>query len=120
MEVKFEVKGDPVPWTVQVRKAERSQAFQRMQAWQTQIQAAARVAWTGKGREQMTGPVDIRIVFHIKKRGPDTTNMFKAAEDAMQGIVYVNDSQSDGICADRVIDGSLREGWTFIHVEELK
>lgn len=111
MLVSFEVVGDPAPWTVFTKRGAPSLGFQRMQSWQAQLQAMATVAMAG--REPLTGPVWLRFAFYrprpawapkgpeafrrweakqiIKK--PDATNYQKAAEDAMQGILYETDAQ---------------------------
>ena len=73
-----------------------------MQAWQAQIGAAARVVWSAARLAPETKPVslDMRVYLapsQITKRfpyGPDLTNLYKAAEDALTGIVYEDDRQT--------------------------
>lgn len=67
-------------------------AYEQSVAW------AAKIAM--KGRPILTGPVELSIIasFGGKERGwhtkkPDITNICKALEDAMNGIVYKDDSQ---------------------------
>lgn len=54
------------------------------------------------GLEMRTGPVELIVILHPKKPKRDTgrpvrcmdlDNALKAAQDALQGIAYVNDSQ---------------------------
>jgi len=79
-------------------------------AWKHTIaQAAGQVM---NGRELLDGPLRLAVVFHLArpkshhgKRGllpsaprhptvrPDTTKLLRAAEDALQGIVYRDDAQ---------------------------
>lgn len=99
--LRFSVDGNPAPWTAQNRNAERSPAFHRMQAWQTQIALTARHAWFGAGRETLTGPVDLRMQFILAEHqttkrypdGPDGSNLWKAAEDSLKGIIFEDDDQ---------------------------
>ena len=56
-------------------------------------------------RPQLEGPLETIMVFYLKRpkslpkkvinhiKKPDISNFVKAAEDAMEGIVYKNDSQ---------------------------
>jgi Holliday junction resolvase RusA-like endonuclease len=49
---------------------------------------------------------------------PDRTNYLKGFEDALQGIVYVNDSQVvDGPILKEYADGP--EGYTVVWIQEL-
>ena len=97
-----------------------------MQAWQKQIAAAANVAWRGKGFEVLTGRVELRMMFFLAPsqitkslpHGPDVTNLFKAAEDALKGIVFEDDRQSHGISASKVLD-SRPDGLTIVWVRSL-
>ena len=124
--LRFTVAGDPVPWTAQMRNAPRSLGFQKMQSWQKQIGAAARVAWTGKGWEPLRGKVELRMMFllathQITRRlpdGPDVTNMVKAAEDALQGIIFENDRQTRSVSATKWPDDRA-EGMTIFWVRAL-
>lgn len=104
--------GIPAPWQAQMRNAARTPGFLRMQAYQQQLQVAARHHWGH------TSPLSELLVMDIefwleypqsapqrqvkamenwvwKHRGmkPDRDNLQKACSDALQGIVYDNDSQ---------------------------
>lgn len=132
----FIVPGEPAPWTAQMKRAERSKAFVNMQAYQTAIQAHVKTEWAG--RDLIQGPIHLEMEFyrgmpqdvpwaagmksdwqieHIQRK-PDWLNYFKAAEDALQGILFANDSQ--------VISGkglkwytSEKSGFTIIRVRPL-
>ena len=109
----FIVYGQPSPYAVYARNMGRPPpGFGKMQAWQEQIQLQLRVAYKG---EPHTGPVVLDTEFHMaptkggqsKKKPesytrwciehmmkrPDLDNLRKAASDACQGILFVNDSQ---------------------------
>ena len=111
MYLSLEIPGTPAPWTAQMRNAERSLSFQRMQAWQEQIRAHARQKM---GRRAPTaGAVRLDVVFYLPTPGraptgaekrrqwqrqhilrpPDLDNMRKAFSDALKGIVYLDDGQ---------------------------
>lgn len=135
--VEFWVKGDQAPWQVYTRQGRPSIGILAKQAWQAQIQAAAKEAMAG--REPITGPVRLTIRCYrslpnwaptgdnARNRArsrwiarhllmyPDTTNYLKAAEDALQGIIMVNDSQDVEVVASK--DYSLGEPYTIIKVE---
>ncbi|MEE8465543.1 MAG: RusA family crossover junction endodeoxyribonuclease [Dehalococcoidia bacterium] len=124
--VKFIVIGDPVPWTSQNRNAARSAAFLRMQAWQAQIAATARTQWTAKGYDVLDQPVELKMLFVLRKPkdkrnpdGPDTTNMLKAAEDALKGIIFTDDRKDYHVAAMKV-PSDLREGYTIIWISPME
>lgn len=111
----FTVPGQPAPWTVWARRSAPPPGFLVCQAWQAQIQAYARQYWYNQGNRGPTkGLVRLRLEFWLaypssapksrlsaKKRWlklhrgmkPDIDNLQKACSDALQGILYVNDSQ---------------------------
>ena len=113
--VSFMVLGHPAPWSVYTRRGKPSLSFQNMQSWQAQIQAAAKVAWAG--RPLLAGPVKLDVVFYdAKAHRHDRTNLLKAFEDAIQGIIFKNDVQ--------VTEGTTRkeyrsDGYTVAWVEEV-
>jgi Holliday junction resolvase RusA-like endonuclease len=110
----FEVVGRCKPWTVG-RVSYRKDPD--LQAWQDHVAKAARVAMGSA--PPVLGPVSVHITFYrqagygsksgdlwagsvvvsggkLVKRGlpqPDLANLFKGMEDALQGIVYGNDTQ---------------------------
>jgi Holliday junction resolvase RusA-like endonuclease len=106
------IPGEPAPWQVYTKQGQPPIGFLNFKAWQEQIQAHVRQQW---GRRPVsTGEVIVHTSFyrgwpktapqkqwpaqvkwatkHIIKT-PDVGNYRKAFLDALQGIVYVNDSQ---------------------------
>jgi Holliday junction resolvase RusA-like endonuclease len=122
LNVCFIVAGEPVPWSAPVRgRWGGSQPNKRLVVWQAEIAKVAREAFGPK--LPWTGPVALQALFSISRNMPkgvkaadayacpelcwdeaqskhrlkskcaDLTNLIKAAEDALQSIVYVDDAQ---------------------------
>jgi len=133
----FAVPGDPVPWSVWIKRSAPPPGFLAMQAWQSVIAAYARQYGP---REPIKGLVRLQMEFyrawpksapkssenakkrfvdaHIIKR-PDVDNYGKAARDAMNGICYLDDSQIVVMGPDIKgynVDGP---GYTIVTVEDL-
>jgi Holliday junction resolvase RusA-like endonuclease len=112
-EHEFIVYGQPSPYSVYARNMGRPPiGFVNMKAWQEQIQIQLRIAYKG---EPYTGAVALDTAFYLspnkagqsKKKPdsyarwcadnatkrPDLDNLRKAATDACQGILFVDDSQ---------------------------
>jgi len=111
--------------------------FVNMQVWQEQIRIAAKRAWKGAPAK---GPVLLNTHFfrsvpvrapqsqeklakwkatHIIKK-PDRTNYLKACEDALNGIVFVDDSQVlDGVPTKDYVEHRGEQGFTIIEIVEL-
>lgn len=118
-ELALEVKGEPAPWTTWPKRGKPPLGFQKMVAWQLQIQAAAKVAWGGK--PLLTGPVHLSFVFYTQRGCGDLSNYVKAAEDALQGIVLKNDRQTVHIEAvKRPMAVGTTEGLTVVWLHEEK
>ena len=102
---------EPVPWTVWPRRGPPPSGFKRMQQAQQIIQACLRSAWGN--RPPLEGPVGLDVLSfrtlpksapknpekrraweakHIITR-PDATNSLKMAEDACQGVLFLDDAQ---------------------------
>ena len=107
-----------------------------MKAWQTQIQAAAIEAMEGRAPLTCMTRVTVRcyrslpdsapkteparrkwVIKHLKMH-PDALNYAKAAEDALEGIIVVNDSQDVEVVGSKGY--SLGEPYTIIKVETLE
>jgi len=116
------IPGDPAPWQSFQRGGQRrnrqtghwedQSGYANLKAWQEQIQFYLRAKWGD--REPLSGPVCLDAEFflpwpqaaprkraqaieswyeaHLVKK-PDRTNLYKAFEDACQGILFHNDSQ---------------------------
>ena len=117
----IDVRGsDPVPWSApHVSRFGGAKPNVRLVAWQDKIRDAAREAFGPYG--PWTGPIGLTAHFFISRaapkdkygsmaipsfewdevysrhamtsKPPDLTNLIKAAEDALEEIVYVNDAQ---------------------------
>ena len=133
----FHVPGEPVPWTVQIRNAERTPSFNRCQAWQEQVRAYLAAEWGNQ--PPLTGPVVIDTWFYrgwphsapqsreeAKVRwadahsitAPDVGNYRKAFLDALQpyrlwGGIILNDSQVIGGLEWKAY---TRESWGYTEV----
>lgn len=140
-ELIFEVVGNPEPWQVQVRNYGRTEAYRRRVVWQERIRAAAIEYWrVGHGRLPLAGAVRLRFTFYRewperapKRLGkaaagwiqkhlimkPDVGNYAKAAEDALEGIIYQNDSQVVGTESWKGYPLNTLEGLTVIRFEEV-
>ena len=107
--VVFSVAGRPVPWKVS-RRGTKNPA---LVAWQEWIGHQAHMAMAG--RRPMEGPVRLRMAFRLNVRPgrvPDLRNLCKAAEDALNGICFVDDTQ---VCR----DGNGRDivaGWQGVSI----
>ena len=124
----FTVPGDPAPWTAWPKRGVPPEGFLRMQAWQSQIQAIQ--YWRGGDGpgEPIAGPVRLELEFYLlPPKKPtneyprqDNTNLIKACEDALQGIVFVNDSQVVVTRAKKAYaTKDSNAGFTVIRVEQL-
>ena len=134
--IQFSVEGDPIaqPRPQISTRGGFARAYvpakHPIHAYRQAIQLAAKVAMAGK--EPLTGPVSLCVTFafqrpksHSKKRReddrhvqkPDTTNLVKGLEDALNGIAWLDDSQ---VC---IINATKRwaqdEPWTSIVIDSL-
>ena len=93
------IPGTPAPWTVWAKRGTQPAGYTNMVRWHQTV-----ALWTFKaqGKPVTTHPVSMCTQFFIPKpRRPahpwpsrgDLTNLLKAAEDALQGILYYNDNQ---------------------------
>lgn len=113
--VVFSVSGRPVPWSVPKTVRRKNPA---LVSWQAIVNLFARRAMAG--RRPMAGRVAIRFVFYLNPSpsDPDTTNLQKACEDALQNAVIEKDRQTSDIRSTRV----FQDGWegVTVIVEALK
>lgn len=90
--ISFIVKGRPVP--KQSYRAVKGGGYTdpRVKNWQDQVGWAAREAM--QGRAPMTGPVSMRVIFCLPNlRRVDLDNLNKGVSDAMNDIVFLDDTQ---------------------------
>jgi Holliday junction resolvase RusA-like endonuclease len=91
--IQFIVDGEPVP-KQSFRYTKNGGGFTdpRMVAWQKTVAWRAREAM--QGRAPLTGPVAMRVVFTLGNfRRVDLDNLNKGVADAMNGIVFKDDTQ---------------------------
>lgn len=120
-----------LPWDFVVRGVPASvQAkSRRKQQWQTIVRAAASLAWPS-GKDPLTDKVQIHITYYHDYARLDVDNMIKLIQDALCGIVYVDDEQLtdthghlrdiNGAYKIRGISPALADGFSsngpFVHV----
>lgn len=139
------IPGEPSPWAVYIRRGKPNAGIMALRAYQTTLRLFVARAWADAGhQEPVTGLVELDMEFwrglpnwapnrvprdwrggdrdgwirmHLGMR-PDRDNLGKACQDALQGILYVNDSQVvDGRTSKHYADCS--EGRTVISMVEL-
>ena len=91
--ITFIVDGEPVPkQSTRFDGNGHAHTSPRVKAWQTQV--AIRAIEAMRGREPITGPVSMRVVFVLgNHRRVDLDNLNKGVSDALNGIVYQDDTQ---------------------------
>jgi Holliday junction resolvase RusA-like endonuclease len=116
--VEFAVTGvRPVPWKAPMVTKRGTYKSKKVRDWQSTISRQARLAMGS--RMPMSGPVALTFCFHLGPRDgtpPDLSNLVKAAEDAIQGVVILNDRQVQRIISERIFRPA--DGMT-VRVEEI-
>jgi Holliday junction resolvase RusA-like endonuclease len=107
---RFSVPGRPVPWSVPPKLRRKAP---RLKAWQRTVNLAARLAMGN--RPPHDGPVRLFLVFCLarpnERRLPDSTNLQKGVEDALQLTTYLNDTQVAAVeCVRVVVADASKEG----------
>jgi crossover junction endodeoxyribonuclease RusA len=64
----------------------------KKQRWRETVQAAARGAWS-EGKPPLVSKLVIHITYFHDRAPLDVDNMIKPIQDALSGIVYVDDKQ---------------------------
>lgn len=112
--VTFSVPGDPAPWCVYTKRGKEPLSHQKMRSYQTDVQGHAKSAMNG--RDPHEGPVE--VVFFCSINGFerwDVTNLQKAAEDALKGIVMKDDRQVVYVNSIKDLSGPPRtEVWCWL------
>lgn len=102
----FRVAGHPVPWRHHEGYGKYARKPRALKAWQETVATMALYAMGAAGnRTPYAGPVRLSAEFTVRGRGKvgDLTNLQKACEDALQGIVIVDDTQVVGWSSTRRI-----------------
>lgn len=90
--VTFTVIGKPVPkGRPRVNRNGHAYTPARTLDWEAQVGWAARAAM--KGREPLTGPCRVELIFRGAHGSADTDNLAKAVLDGMNTIAYLDDKQ---------------------------
>lgn len=103
---------------------------QNLQNWKAQVSAAAQSTLTA-GTVPTLDNVSVTITYYYEDSSPDVDNIIKPIQDALIGIVFVDDSQVvDTKSRKRLLDGSFRirgasaklllafsEGKNFLHIK---
>jgi crossover junction endodeoxyribonuclease RusA len=97
----FDFTVDGVPASLQARSGRKAQ-------WKADVARAARLRWPA-GAPPITSEVQLRAVYFAEGPAPDVDNMIKPIQDALIGIVYIDDSQVvEATGARRNLNGSFR------------
>jgi Holliday junction resolvase RusA-like endonuclease len=80
----FTIQGPPVSHQTRNR--------QRLQQWKIDVAAAARAVLPG-GSVPVPDPVEITITYYYEGDSPDVDNIIKPIQDALNGVVFVDDAQ---------------------------
>jgi len=145
IDIEFSVLGTPAPqgsfraaYSPKSKRAFLIQANKRTMPWRQEVAAAAMQAMQDGGLFKCGGPVSLTATFfmprpkgHYGKKGlrpsaprwpdkkPDLSKLLRAIEDAMTGIVYIDDAQIVDCLIGKEyasVDGSAR---VFIRVKTL-
>jgi crossover junction endodeoxyribonuclease RusA len=80
----------------------------RLVQWEKQVRTAARKRWR-KGRRPIRHEVELRVTYYYEQSAPDSDNIVKPVQDALAGLIYVNDRQVvDSSGHKRRLDGAFR------------
>lgn len=103
--VEFEVQMRPVPWKAPlVLRTGISIKDKKLLAWQAEVGRCGKAAMLGLA--PYAHPARLEMQFHLTPRAgspPDVSNLVKAAEDACQGAVLVNDRKVVGVRGERFL-----------------
>lgn len=97
--IEFTIKGPPVSLQTKNR--------QRLQAWKGAVRNVA-VAVVG-GAQPVTQNVKFSVTYYYDTNSPDVDNIIKPIQDALNGVVYVDDDQiQETKSGKKDINGSYR------------
>lgn len=99
-----------------------------MQAWKRRVRSACGAAQVG--RPVLDGNVILRVTHFCDTPIGDVDNLVKPIQDALQGVVYINDSQVRDVIGNRrninasfkirfmsmVLASAFSDGHPFVHI----
>ncbi len=113
------IEGRAVPWkaphTSRRGGCVPTRDYKRYTTWLGTVRAGAK-RLMGRKRPY-GGPVEMEVTYYLAPRPgtlPDTSNLTKAFEDALQGVVYRNDGQVCRVVAARVVTSEEPERVEFV------
>ena len=111
-----EIPGRAVPWkapkVTRYGGIVQTREYKRYRAWQDEVHLRAATHRCGRRRWPYCGPVSLSLRFYLRRDGrgnPDTSNLVKSFEDALQGAIYANDSQVYRVTAERIFTSTEPE-----------
>lgn len=96
MTFEYIVEGPPVP----LRAAKKN--AKRYQQWKRTVRQAAESRWTAAGEPTNVDGIRVFITNYFTLAPPDIDNIIKPILDAMQGLVYIDDSQVFSVTSTKV------------------
>jgi crossover junction endodeoxyribonuclease RusA len=96
----FTIKGPPV--------SSQTRNRQRLQAWKADVRQAA-LARVQHDAQPVVDPVRISMTYYYEGDTPDVDNIIKPIQDALNGVVFVDDQQlAETKSRKRPLDGSYQ------------
>lgn len=96
----FTIQGPPV--------SNQTRNRQRLQQWKADVRAAAQLH-VPEGAEPVVESVQITITYYYEGDSPDVDNIIKPIQDALNGLVFVDDAQvAETKSRKRPLDGSYQ------------
>ncbi len=100
--IPFEFSVDGPPVSLQTRRRAR------LDAWKAKVRREAEAAWN-TGDPPTEEEVCVRITYFYENEAPDVDNIIKPIQDALVGLVYVDDAQvADTSSRKSNIDGAFK------------
>lgn len=111
--ISFFVQGRPIPKQSTRFVDGHCYTPRRVRDWQANVTLAAYVAMAGE--PLLAGPLEVTLVFHMPTRKwGDLDNLSKCVLDAMNRVVYADDSQVCHLDITRVLDKANPGVWVSV------
>ena len=102
--IAFQVTGKPVPKQSTRFGNKRAYLDPKIEAWQQAVTWEAKAAAQMADWDMLTGDVAARLIFYLPdRRRRDIDNLSKAVLDAMNGIIYKDDTQVQKLVVDKKV-----------------